>query len=191
MRKSLFGYHSRDVDQQVEMLEKEVRELRRQCLEQEGLISDLKEQLRRAKMEEDLIKEAIVDAKHLSKRLVQEAKEQATEIIYDAEKQITDQFDQFDRTMTTLNGLKDKVLAQKDDLTKELNETLDRYKRVINEEDSQNFQLIDEAMEDTIQQSEEIVKASKQVIFLPKVKDDHDEVAILGVDDDIPVYSFQ
>ncbi|MCK3935180.1 DivIVA domain-containing protein [Streptococcus suis] len=191
MRKSLFGYHSRDVDQQVEMLEKEVRELRRQCLEQEGLISDLKEQLRRAKMEEDLIKEAIVDAKHLSKRLVQEAKEQATEIIYDAEKQITDQFDQFDRTMTTLNGLKDKVLAQKDDLTKELNETLDRYKRVINEEDSQNFQLIDEAMEDTIQQSEEIVKASKQVIFLPKVTDDHDEVAILGVDDDIPVYSFQ
>lgn len=191
MRKTLFGYRPREVEEKLALLDKEVCELRNKNAAQEQTIAEMKDKLKQAEKDEEVIKETIIDAKHLSKRLVREAKEQAADMLQDAEKQIQEQFAQFAITMATLTDLKNKVIAQKNELTKELNDTLYRYTTVLKQDESNSFDAIVDDMESSIQETEKIVENTKKIIFLPKMDDNKgDEVAVLGLNDDIPVYSF-
>ncbi|HEL1662462.1 TPA: DivIVA domain-containing protein [Streptococcus suis] len=192
MKKSLFGYHPREVEKKLGILEKEIYELRDKNSEQGQVIAELKEKLIKAEFEEDIIKEAIIDAKHLSKRLIREAKEQAAEMLQDAEKKIEDQFAQFETTMATLNDMKNKVIAQKNELTKELNDIVYRYRKVLQQDEPESFEEIATNINEVIQETEKIVGATKKVILLPKMDDNkREEAPTLDLNDEIPVYTFR
>ena len=108
IRKSLFGYHKKEVEDLVEKLEKDKELLKQELTGKSEAIEQLNAQLYKYRSQEELISESIIDAKQLSKQLVEEAKQQATEMIDAANKTISDEFERFNQTMDTLNGLFDK-----------------------------------------------------------------------------------
>ena len=114
-----------------------------------------------------MISEAIIDAKLLSKQLVDEAKQQATDMINAVNQTIADEFERFNQTMRALNKLKEKVVAQKIELSKELQELLLRYKNAFENSETEDFTRIKEHLEDELTHSEEFFEHSKQVIYIP------------------------
>ena len=167
IRKSLFGYHKKEVDDLLKKLEKEKELLKQELTGKSEAIEQLNAQLYKYRSQEELISEAIIDAKQLSKQLVEEAKEQATEMIDAANKTISDEFERFNQTMKTLNELKNKVIAQKTELSKELQEVLLRYKNAFENSETEDFVRIKEHLEDELTHSEELFVNSKQVIYIP------------------------
>ena len=113
-----------------------------------------------------MISEAIIDAKLLSKQLVDEAKQQATDMINAVNQTIADEFERFNQTMRALNKLKEKVVAQKIELSKELQELLLRYKNAFENSETEDFTRIKEHLEDELTHSEEFFEHSKQVIYI-------------------------
>ena len=116
-----------------------------------------------------MISEAIIDAKLLSKQLVDEAKQQATDMINAANQIIADEFERFNQTMRTLNESKEKVVAQKTELSKELQELLLRYKNAFKNSETEDFTRIKEHLEEEFTHSEEFFEQSKQVIYIPEL----------------------
>lgn len=167
IRRSLFGYKKREVDDLISRLEGEKAHLKQELEGKSEMIEQLNAQLHKFRSQEELVREAIIDAKQLSKRLVEEAKQEATELLCDANKTISDEFARFNQSMETLNGIKNRVVAQKEELSKELQETLRRYKEAFENSEMEDFVRIKEELEADITRSEEVVEKSKQVIFLP------------------------
>lgn len=167
IRRSLFGYKKREVDDLISRLEGEKAHLKQELEGKSEMIEQLNAQLHKFRSQEDLVREAIIDAKQLSKRLVEEAKQEATELLCDANKTISDEFARFNQSMETLNGIKNRVVAQKEELSKELQETLRRYKEAFENSETEDFVRIKEELDADITRSEEVVEKSKQVIFLP------------------------
>ena len=167
IRRSLFGYKKREVDDLISRLEGEKAHLKQELEGKAQMIEQLNAQLHKFRSQEELVREAIIDAKQLSKRLVEEAKQEATELLCDANKTISDEFARFNQSMETLNGIKNRVVAQKEELSKELQETLRRYKEAFENSEMEDFVRIKEELEADITRSEEVVENSKQVIFLP------------------------
>lgn len=199
LKHSLFGYNAKEVETAMKSLKADLRYLRQENEKQARQIEDLSRELRKAKAEEELIREAIVDAKHLSKRLVREAKEQATEILFEAERDISEQFVQFETSMTALNDMREHIVDQKERLRQELEEVVERYRRALDDVETQSgtFNQINDDIEDTFDEAENIVTSTKQVIFLPKALPKtqtpapaQPEVREAKTGDDIPVYSF-
>ena len=116
-----------------------------------------------------MISEAIIDAKLLSKQLVDEAKQQATDMINAVNQTIADEFERFNQTMRALNKLKEKVVAQKTELSKELQELLLRYKNAFENSETEDFTRIKEHLEEEFTHSEEFFEHSKQVIYIPEL----------------------
>lgn len=167
IRRSLFGYKKREVDDLISRLEGEKAHLEQELEGKSEMIEQLNAQLHKFRSQEELVREAIIDAKQLSKRLVEEAKQEATELLCDANKTISDEFARFNQSMETLNGIKNRVVAQKEELSKELQETLRRYKESFENSETEDFVRIKEELDADITRSEEVVEKSKQVIFLP------------------------
>ena len=167
IRKSLFGYHKKDVEDLVEKLEQENKILKQELTGKLETIEQLNAQLYKYRSQEELISESIIDAKQLSKQLVEEAKQQATEMIDAANKTISDEFERFNQTMDTLNEMKNKVVAQKTELSKELQELLLRYKNAFEISETEDFTRIKEHLEEEITHSEKVFENSKQVIYIP------------------------
>lgn len=201
LRYSLWGYNTREVGESISDLEEEIRQLRDQNASQVRELDDLRNQLRKSKAEEELIREAIVDAKHLSKRLVREAKEKATELLFEAEKDITEQFEDFDKSLKTLNSLREHLVNQKANLEQELKDTLERYRESLKAAETETFARINRDMVDCFDTIEEAKETSKQVILLPReasaesaaekfVEKVVEIEETQTTDTDIPVYSF-
>lgn len=167
IRRSLFGYKKREVDDLISRLEGEKAHLKQELEGKSEMIEQLNAQLHKFRSQEELVREAIIDAKQLSKRLVEEAKQEAKELLCDANKTISDEFARFNQSMETLNGIKNRVVAQKEELSKELQETLRRYKEAFENSETEDFVRIKEELDADITRSEEVVEKSKQVIFLP------------------------
>ena len=167
IKRSLFGYNKKEVDGLILSLERENNRLKQELLGKTESIEQLNAQLYKYHSQEELISEAIIDAKKLSKQLLDEAKQQATEMLCDANKTISDEFARFNQSMETLNGIKNRVVAQKEELSKELQETLRRYKEAFENSEMEDFVRIKEELEADITRSEEVLENSKQVIFLP------------------------
>ena len=167
IRRSLFGYKKREVDDLISRLEGEKAHLKQELEGKSEMIEQLNAQLHKFRSQEELVREAIIDAKQLSKRLVEEAKQEAIELLCDANKTISDEFARFNQSMETLNGIKNRVVAQKEELSKELQETLRRYKEAFENSETEDFVRIKEELDADITRSEEVVEKSKQVIFLP------------------------
>ena len=167
IRKSLFGYHKKEVEDLVRKLEKDKELLKQELTGKSETIEQLNAQLYKYRSKEELISEAIIDAKQLSKQLVEEAKQQATEMIDAANKTISDEFERFNQTMDTLNEMKNKVVAQKTELSKELQELLLRYKNAFETSETEDFTRIKEHFEEEITHSEKVFENSKQVIYIP------------------------
>lgn len=167
IKKSLFGYNKKEVDDLILSLERENNRLKQELLGKNEAIEQLNAQLYKYQSQEELISEAIIDAKKLSKQLLDEAKQQATEMIDTANKSISDEFERFNRTMKTLNELKNKVIAQKTELSKELQEVLSRYKSAFKNSETEDFVRIKEHLEDDLTHSEELFENSKQIIYIP------------------------
>ena len=167
IRRSLFGYKKKEVDDLISRLEGEKAHLKQELEGKSEMIEQLNAQLHKFRSQEELVREAIIDAKQLSKRLVEEAKQEATELLCDANKTISDEFARFNQSMETLNGIKNRVVAQKEELSKELQETLRRYKEAFENSETEDFVRIKEELDADITRSEEVVEKSKQVIFLP------------------------
>ena len=173
IRKSLFGYHKKEVEDLLKKLEKEKELLKQELTGKSEAIEQLNAQLYKYRSQEELISESIIDAKQLSKQLVEEAKQQATEMIDAANKTISDEFERFNQTMDTLNEMKNKVVAQKAELSKELQELLLRYKNAFETSETEDFTRIKEHLEEEITQSEKVFESSKQVIYIPDVIQNH------------------
>lgn len=167
IKRSLFGYNKKEVDGLILNLERENNRLKQELLGKTESIEQLNAQLYKYQSQEELISEAIIDAKKLSKQLLDEAKQQATEMIDTANKSISDEFERFNRTMKTLNELKNKVIAQKTELSKELQEVLLRYKSAFENSETEDFVRIKEHLEDDLTHSEELFENSKQIIYIP------------------------
>ena len=167
IRKSLFGYHKKDVEDLVEKLEQENKILKQELTGKSEAIEQLNAQLYKYRSQEELISESIIDAKQLSKQLVEEAKQQATEMIDAANKTISDEFERFNQTMDTLNEIKNKVVAQKVELSKELQEILLRYKNAFENSETEDFSRIKGHLEEELTHSEKVFENSKQVIYIP------------------------
>ena len=167
IKKSLFGYNKKEVDDLILSLERENNRLKQELLGKNEAIEQLNAQLYKYQSQEELISEAIIDAKKLSKQLLDEAKQQATEMIDTANKSISDEFECFNRTMKTLNELKNKVIAQKTELSKESQEVLSRYKSAFKNSETEDFVRIKEHLEDDLTHSEELFENSKQIIYIP------------------------
>jgi len=167
IKRSLFGYNKKEVDGLILNLERENNRLKQELLGKNEAIEQLNAQLYKYQSQEELISEAIIDAKKLSKQLLDEAKKQATEMIDTANKSISDEFERFNRTMKTLNELKNKVIAQKTELSKELQEVLLRYKSAFKNSETEDFVRIKEHLEDDLTHSEELFENSKQIIYIP------------------------
>lgn len=167
IKKSLFGYNKKEVDDLILSLERENNRLKQELLGKNESIEQLNAQLYKYQSQEELISEAIIDAKKLSKQLLDEAKQQATEMIDTANKSISDEFERFNRTMKTLNELKNKVIAQKTELSKELQEVLSRYESAFKNSETEDFVRIKEHLEDDLTHSEELFENSKQIIYIP------------------------
>ena len=167
IKRSLFGYNKKEVDDLILSLERENNRLKQELLGKNEAIEQLNAQLYKYQSQEELISEAIIDAKKLSKQLLDEAKQQATEMIDTANKSISDEFERFNRTMKTLNELKNKVIAQKTELSKELQEVLSRYKSAFKNSETEDFVRIKEHLEDDLTHSEELFENSKQIIYIP------------------------
>ena len=167
IRKSLFGYHKKDVEDLVEKLEQENKILKQELTGKSETVEQLNAQLYKYRSQEELISESIIDAKQLSKQLVEEAKQQATEMIDAANKTISDEFERFNQTMDTLNEIKNKVVAQKVELSKELQELLLRYKNAFETSETEDFTRIKEHLEEELTHSEKVFENSKQVIYIP------------------------
>jgi len=167
IKRSLFGYNKKEVDGLILSLERENNRLKQELLGKNEAIEQLNAQLYKYQSQEELISEAIIDAKKLSKQLLDEAKQQATEMIDTANKSISDEFERFNRTMKTLNELKNKVIAQKTELSKELQEVLSRYKSAFKNSETEDFVRIKEHLEDDLTHSEELFENSKQIIYIP------------------------
>lgn len=173
IRRSLFGYHKKEVEDLVKKLEQENKLLKQELTGKSEAIEQLNAQLYKYRSQEELISESIIDAKQLSKQLVEEAKQQATEMIDAANKTISDEFERFNQTMDTLNEMKNKVVAQKAELSKELQELLLRYKNAFETSETEDFTRIKEHLEEEITQSEKVFESSKQVIYIPDVIQNH------------------
>ena len=173
IRKSLFGYHKKEVEDLVGKLGQENKLLKQELTGKSEAIEQLNAQLYKYRSQEELISEAIIDAKQLSKQLVEEAKQQATEMIDAANKTISEEFERFNQTMDTLNEMKNKVVAQKAELSKELQELLLRYKNAFETSETEDFTRIKEHLEEEITQSEKVFENSKQVIYIPDVIQNH------------------
>ena len=173
IRRSLFGYKKREVDDLISRLEGEKAHLKQELEGKSEMIEQLNAQLYKYRSQEELISESIIDAKQLSKQLVEEAKQQATEMIDAANKTISDEFERFNQTMDTLNEMKNKVVAQKAELSKELQELLLRYKNAFETSETEDFTRIKEHLEEEITQSEKVFESSKQVIYIPDVIQNH------------------
>lgn len=167
IKRSLFGYNKKEVDDLILSLERENNRLKQELLGKTESIEQLNAQLYKYHSQEELISEAIIDAKKLSKQLLDEAKQQATEMIDTANKSISDEFERFNRTMKTLNELKNKVIAQKTELSKELQEVLLRYKSAFENSETEDFVRIKEHLEDELTHSEKLFENSKQIIYIP------------------------
>ena len=167
IRRSLFGYDKKEVEDLVRKLEKDNELLKQELTGKSETIEQLNAQLYKYRSKEELISEAIIDAKQLSKQLVEEAKQQATEMIDAANKTISDEFERFNQTMRTLNELKDKVVAQKIELSKELQGLLLRYKNAFENSETEDFARIQGHLEENITHSKELFESSKQVIYIP------------------------
>ena len=173
IRRSLFGYDKKEVEDLVKKLEQENKLLKQELTGKSEAIEQLNAQLYKYRSQEELISESIIDAKQLSKQLVEEAKQQATEMIDAANKTISDEFERFNQTMDTLNEMKNKVVAQKTELSKELQELLLRYKNAFETSETEDFTRIKEHFEEEISQSEKVFESSKQVIYIPDVIQNH------------------
>ena len=167
IRKSLFGYHKKEVEALVKKFEKDNELLKQELTGKSEAIEQLSAQLYKYRSQEELISESIIDAKKLSKQIVEEAKQQATEMIDAANKTISDEFERFNQTMKTLNESKDRVVAQKTELSKELQELLLRYKNAFENSETEDFARIKGHLEEEITHSEEVFESSKQVIYIP------------------------
>ena len=167
IRKSLFGYHKEEVEDLVEKLEQENKILKQELTGKSESIEQLNAQLYKYRSQEESISEAIIDAKQLSKQLVEEAKQQATEMMDAANKTISDELERFNQTMKTLNELKEKVVAQKTELSKELQETLLRYKNAFENSETEDFSRTKGHLEEELTHLEEVFESSKQVIYIP------------------------
>lgn len=167
IKRSLFGYNKKEVDDLILSLERENNRLKQELLGKTESIEQLNAQLYKYHSQEELISEAIIDAKKLSKQLLDEAKQQATEMMDAANKTISDELERFNQTMKTLNELKEKVVAQKTELSKELQEVLLRYKNAFENSETEDFIRIQEHLEEEITHSEKVFENSKQVIYIP------------------------
>ena len=173
IRRSLFGYDKKEVEAFVKSLEKENEKLKKELVEKTETTDQLRAQVQKFRSKEELISEAIIDAKLLSKQLVDEAKQQATDMINAVNQTIADEFERFNQTMRALNKLKEKVVAQKTELSKELQELLLRYKNAFENSETEDFTRIKEHFEEEISQSEKVFESSKQVIYIPDVIQNH------------------
>ena len=167
IRKGLFGYNEKEVEALIRSLEREKEQLKQELVGKAEVIEQLNAQLYKYRSQEELISEAIIDAKQFSKQLVEEAKQKATEMIDAANKTISEEFERFNKTMETLNEIKNKVVAQKVELSKELQEILLRYKNAFENSETEDFIRIQEHLEEEITHSEELFESSKKIIYIP------------------------
>lgn len=193
-KRSLFGYNVRQVEEAFRTLTAELNQLKTAKEQQSKEIEDLTAQLRKVKAEEELIRDAIIDAKHLSKRLVREAKEQATEMLFEAERDISQQFVQFEQNMTSLKDMHQRIVTQKHALKQELEATIERYRDMVADVDhgGGQFDTIKEEMDTGFEQVADLTISSKQKIFLPKALQKTDETGGFDVNNlapDSPAYA--
>lgn len=133
LKQNFFGYTKQSVNAAIEALEMEARQLKAEVKEQDEQILQLTEAINNTKAEEELIREAIIDAKQLSHRSVNEAKLKCKELVTDAEKSMQTQFEEFKGSLIELEASRQDLALKKETLYQELEATLHRYQLQLTE----------------------------------------------------------
>lgn len=120
LRRGWFGYSRRSVEQAVAALKQEASQLRQVMEKKEEQITALQDELSQMKVTENLIPEAIIDAKQMAQRLLTEAHLKAAGMVEEAERTMKEQYErlrveaeEIEASRLTLEGHK---LALKTDL---------------------------------------------------------------------------
>lgn len=197
LKHTLIGYTSQSVRESIAELEDEIRQLKTERDSQQVKIQELRLTLRKSESEAELIREAVVDAKNLSRRLVREAKERATEMLFEAEQNIDRQYVDFERSIETLNHLHTDLTTQKVNLEQEFQELLQRCRQSIAEADTGEFNTLNQVFTQQLEDADQVIETSRKVIFTTEEERIQSENAIVTLSptmendaDDIPLYSF-
>lgn len=202
LRRTLWGYSPKEVDHLLASLREDNQRLGEQSTRQMREIEELLSQLRQAKEEEELIRESIVDAKRVAAKVVQDAQKEADSMMSAAKQEIAQQFEAFKESIDALSEMRDYLIGQKGELERELRATVRRYADKLAETtraDSGVIEDILQSIEEGIEETEEMLKASKQVITLPRdlpstgsfpFSKTAGALAVNAKEADLPVYSF-
>lgn len=132
LKRYLFwGYTRNSVEEVLSNYESQIQDMEYDLQNQATTIEQLKEELRRAKSEEELIREAIVDAKALSRQIIQEAQQKADSLMSYVEESIGDQLNQVKTNLHYLKDHKQAILSQEEIVREEMRRTLDLYLQLI------------------------------------------------------------
>lgn len=168
----LFDYGKRPATEVREALKKDVHQLRQETAGQAQRIAELEKELSQVKAEEDLIRETILDAKHLSKHLLAEARRKASELVATAEKDMTERYDRICLEISELKAERERLQDLKGTLVTDLEDLLATYReRVFALAPSREVEFVEAEVSEAEPRSPDGVTEtgqSKQRIVLPR-----------------------
>lgn len=195
LKRSLFGYKKDSVQQLLKQLEEEIVELKFAKEKQEATVTQLTGSLQKYKAEVELIEEAAVEVKGLSRNIVREAKEKAAEVLAVTEKDINERFVAFNASMSTLSYLKGEMETYKTNLEQELLALLERYNASVEQVDLLAFEQMSDIIHQNLEDVHRVLKGAQHEIFGETDAQEEQEPSstlklVSESEQGVPIYSF-
>lgn len=195
LKRSLFGYKKDSVQQLLKQLEEEIVELKFAKEKQEATVTQLTGSLQKYKAEVELIEEAAVEVKGLSRNIVREAKEKAAEVLAVTEKDINERFVAFNASMSTLSHLKGEMETYKTNLEQELLALLERYNASVEQVDLLAFEQMSDLIHQNLEDVHRVLKGAQHEIFgetdAPEEQEPSSTLKLVSESEQgVPIYSF-
>ncbi|HEL2051524.1 TPA: DivIVA domain-containing protein [Streptococcus suis] len=169
-KKYLFwGYTQKSVDEVFKWMKEKIHILEELVIERDLEIDRLRNQLKRAKAEEVLIKEAIIDARALSKKLIEEARNEADSLMSTVETDMADNFNRIEQKISHIKGLREHYFVSEKKMQEELRATLNRYLDAI-DKNSVEWSEQNTLLESELQRTEEAVGNFQNIIQFSRQK---------------------
>ncbi|MDO4432263.1 MAG: DivIVA domain-containing protein [Aerococcaceae bacterium] len=162
-RSLISGYTVESVHQVMEALQQQCDTLTKKIKQQEEQINELKNECNNYRNKEQLITDALLDAKQLSKTIITDAQLFATNVRKTTEDEITERMQSFQRSMAQLETVKREIVTQEEVLKLELKNVLNKYMDVVDTTEIPEFHEAKEKLELAFRHTEAMLaqKASK------------------------------
>ncbi|HFI0695864.1 TPA: hypothetical protein ACGO4F_001981 [Streptococcus suis] len=170
IKKYLFwGYTQKSVDEAIKWMKEKIHILEDLVIERDLEIDRLRNQLKRAKAEEELIKEAILDARTLSKKMLEEARNEANSLMSTVETDMVDNFNRIEQKISHIKGLREHYFVSEKKMQEELRAILNQYLDVI-DKNSVEWSEQNTLLESELRRTEEAVGNFQNIIQFSRQK---------------------